>query len=190
MYRKSKIVMMCLFLGLCLTSYGQEYKLVKGESFLKVLGTSTMHDWHEDVKEFSGYLTLEKLEILKVTSLELKVLAESLESVKSLMNKLTYEALKTEKHPNILFTLVGQEKISKVKDGEYDVLLKGYLTAAGVKKKISIKLKLIQNESQIILEGSKKIKMTEYGMKPPTAMFGTIKTGDEVTIEFKTIYKL
>jgi polyisoprenoid-binding protein YceI len=190
MYKKSKILIMSLFLGLCIASYGQEYKGLKEGSFIKVLGTSTVHDWHEDVKEFSGHLTLDNTESLKITSLELKVLAESLESGKSLMNKLTYEALKTEKYPNILFTLVGQEKISKVKDGEYEVLLKGNLTIAGVKKEISLKLKLIHNESEIILEGSKKIKMTDYEMKPPTAMFGTIKTGNEVSIEFKTTYKL
>lgn len=190
MYKKSKILVMSLLVGLCIGVYGQEYKIQKEESSIKVLGTSTVHDWHEDVEKFSSKLTINNTEAFSVTALELKIVAESLESGKSLMNKLTYEALKTKKHPNILFTLVSQEKISKVKDGEYDALLKGNLTIAGVKKEITIKLKLIQNETEIILKGNKTIKMTDYEMKPPTAMFGTIKTGDEVTIEFKTTYKL
>jgi hypothetical protein len=34
------------------------------------------------------------------------------------------------------------------------------------------------------ISGSKKLKMTEFDMVPPTALMGTIKTGDEVTVTF------
>ena len=37
--------------------------------------------------------------------------------------------------------------------------------------------------------GSKSFKMTEYEIKPPTAMFGQIETGDEVNIIFDIIAK-
>ncbi|MDO3695530.1 YceI family protein [Wenyingzhuangia sp. chi5] len=189
MYKKSKILVMSLLFGLCIGVYGQEYKVQKEGSNIKVLGTSTVHDWHEDVEKFSSTLTIKNTELFEISALELKVIAESLESGKSLMNKLTYEALKTDKHPNILFSLLHQEKVSKVKDGVYNVELKGNLSIAGVKKEIKIKVEIIQMASEIILKGSKTIKMTDFGMEPPKAMFGTIKTGDEVTIEFKTIYK-
>ena len=33
--------------------------------------------------------------------------------------------------------------------------------------------------------GSIKIVMSDYGIEPPVAMFGTLKTGDEVTIDFE-----
>ena len=29
------------------------------------------------------------------------------------------------------------------------------------------------------------IKMTDYGIKPPTAIFGRLKTGDEVKVNFE-----
>jgi polyisoprenoid-binding protein YceI len=32
--------------------------------------------------------------------------------------------------------------------------------------------------------GSRGLKMTDYKMKPPTAMMGTVKVGDEVTVKF------
>ena len=32
--------------------------------------------------------------------------------------------------------------------------------------------------------GEKSIKMTSYGVEPPTALLGTIKTGDDLTIKF------
>jgi len=31
--------------------------------------------------------------------------------------------------------------------------------------------------------------MTEYKMSPPTAMFGTLKTGDDVVVKFDITYK-
>jgi len=33
--------------------------------------------------------------------------------------------------------------------------------------------------------GSYKFKMSSFGIDPPRAMLGTIRTGDEVTIKFK-----
>ena len=33
--------------------------------------------------------------------------------------------------------------------------------------------------------GTVPIKMTAFGVKPPSAMFGTIKTGDEVKVKFE-----
>jgi hypothetical protein len=29
--------------------------------------------------------------------------------------------------------------------------------------------------------------MTDYGIKPPTALFGRLKTGDEVTVKFELV---
>jgi hypothetical protein len=36
----------------------------------------------------------------------------------------------------------------------------------------------------LVCKGSKRIKMTDYKVEPPSFMFGTIKTGDEITISF------
>jgi hypothetical protein len=59
---------------------------------------------------------------------------------------------------------------------------------AGTTKNIdmTVKAKILPN-GDIQLIGSKKINMTEFGMKPPTAVLGTIKVGPEVTINFDLI---
>lgn len=44
-------------------------------------------------------------------------------------------------------------------------------------------------ESKISLIGSKTIKMTDFGVDPPKAMFGTITTGDAIDIKFHSIFK-
>ena len=41
---------------------------------------------------------------------------------------------------------------------------------------------------KITLTASKEFKMTDYKVDPPTAMLGTITTGDAVTITLKTVF--
>ena len=33
------------------------------------------------------------------------------------------------------------------------------------------------------------MKMTDYGIEPPKALLGTIKTGDDIKIIFKTVFQ-
>ena len=41
----------------------------------------------------------------------------------------------------------------------------------------------------VTLQGSNKITFEEFGMKSPTAMFGAIKTGQDLTIKFNINFK-
>ena len=45
------------------------------------------------------------------------------------------------------------------------------------------------SDGSITFNGSKKLKMTDYGIKPPTALLGTMTTGDEVEIVFQVTLK-
>jgi len=40
-------------------------------------------------------------------------------------------------------------------------------------------------DGTVIAKGSVPIKMTDYGIKPPTALFGRLKTGDDVKVNFE-----
>ncbi|MEP1791697.1 YceI family protein, partial [Reichenbachiella sp.] len=64
-----------------------------------------------------------------------------------------------------------------------ELLGKGELLIAGKSNEIPVRL-TINNTSKLSVSGSIKIKMTDYGITPPTAVFGTIKTGDDITIQF------
>lgn len=55
---------------------------------------------------------------------------------------------------------------------------------AGVANDVEVTGSLEMIENRIIINGSKNLLMSDYGMDPPTAMAGALKTGDEVTINF------
>ncbi|MGK0411859.1 MAG: polyisoprenoid-binding protein YceI [Polaribacter sp.] len=153
-----------------------------------IKGTSTLHDWESIVEKTDAQLTTNSINNEKIETLNVKVEVLSIKSGKNLMDKLTYKALKAEEYPNITF-IFKKGEIIKV-DSEYvDIELIGDLTIAGVTKSVAVKTKINKQGRPIILKGSHKLKMTNFNIDPPKALLGTIKTGDEITIEFNLTFK-
>jgi hypothetical protein len=51
---------------------------------------------------------------------------------------------------------------------------------------VSADVKYNAAEKSYTVTGTKKLKMTDYDVKPPSFMMGAVKTGDEISISFKT----
>ena len=92
------------------------------------------------------------------------------------------KALKADASPNIRFKL-----------GSYDLSgttakLNGTLSIAGQERPITLSGSLSEDANgQVRFKGSKQIRMTEWGVKPPTLMMGTMKVGDAVTVNFDMV---
>ncbi len=164
-------------------SFAQKTYQISPTSKMFIHGTSSLHDWTSEVEDITGTAEVEKNGFLKdLQSLKFKAKVESIESGKSKMNSLTYEALKSENHPYITFQL------DDIKSIQSDLITAaGKVIIAGVTKNIIVKGKYSQNGNQLKISGKHDIKMTEFNIKPPTAMFGTIVVGEDVTIEFNLI---
>ena len=172
------------------TVFGQDSKVVLAESKLAVNGTSNVHDWTIEAKAMSGKasVTLDAGDLKAIKSLDFSVEVEQLKSGKSGMDKNTFKALKSTSHKNISFKLVKVVKITTISDNNYTLETQGDLTIAGVTKRInqSFTVKLIGKK--MVFTGKQKIDMTVYGVEPPKALMGTIKTGKDVTVDFKVTY--
>ena len=172
------------------TVFGQDSKVVLAESKLAVNGTSNVHDWTIEAKAMSGKasVTLDAGDLKAIKSLDFSVEVEQLKSGKSGMDKNTFKALKSTSHKNISFKLVKVVKITTISDNNYTVETQGDLTIAGVTKRInqSFTVKLIGKK--MVFTGKQKIDMTVYGVEPPKALMGTIKTGKDVPVDFKVTY--
>jgi hypothetical protein len=167
----------------------QEYILVNKESSLKVYGTSSLHDWNVDAENQSGKIKCLLSESFVIKQLSLVVVSESLKSGKSGMDKNTYKALNTKQYKSIIFKLTKVNNVTDKGSGVFEVKGQGDLSLAGTTKNIPITLKVTVASSKITIEGEKKFKMTDFKIDPPTALLGTITTGDEVTVKFLTIFK-
>ena len=59
---------------------------------------------------------------------------------------------------------------------------------AGKEKDISVDVELDEQAGKLIFKGSKKLKMSDFEMTPPSAMFGQIQTHDDITVHFEFRY--
>lgn len=156
------------------------YQLSK-ESKMVIKGTSSLHDWESDVTELQGEAQagLEGKEP-QFQRFTLTIPVKSIKSGKGAMDKNTYAALEEDKHPTIQFNLNDIQRISNGK-----ITASGNLTIAGQTKPVTLHAEYqMQAQDQLNLRGSYSMRMTDFDIEPPTAVFGTIKTGDEITIDY------
>lgn len=168
----------------------QSFKLDNGQGKVSVTGTSSLHDWEEIAEQKSGSLTLAlNGEAVSINALNFAVEAESLKSGKSGMDKNTYKALLTDKHKQITYKLESVKSISPNGANSYKVVAVGKLTIAGKTNGIEMNLDLNVDGDKVLVKGSKALKMSDYGIEPPKALMGTIKTGDDIVVHFDTVWK-
>ena len=103
------------------------------------------------------------------------------------MDKKTYKALKTDEYKSISF-LSKEISTTKLSETSYKLIIKGALTICGVEKPISLESVLTKKDGVFLLEGNYKLLMTNFGIDPPKALLGAIKTGDEIEIKFKSVF--
>ena len=104
------------------------------------------------------------------------------------MDKKCYDALKSDKFPNISYELKSVNDMKSTGSGTYSAVFNGNLTIAGNTKNVPINVTINATTGSITIKGRKAIKMTDFGVEPPTALLGTIKTGDDITIDFNLNY--
>lgn len=173
--------------GITSIATAQKSYALDAKSTFSVAGTSTLHDW--EMKSASGTGTanfsIANSKLTEIESLSVTLLAESVKSEKKSMDKVAYETLKTDKNKNIKYVLKSAEKVN-----ETTWELTGTYTIAGVSKVYKTTVKTTVTKDGLNMQGSNKITFTDFGMKSPTAMLGTIKTGQDLTIKFNLNFNL
>ena len=178
---------MWLLVGFMLTAVSflnaQSLKINSGSSTITVFGTSNLHDWETKVENIDGEFVINGSK--QVQSLVVKIPVRSLKSGDKLMDKITYSTFDSEKNPTIVFQLTEPFTPVLVGDKDVQVTLTGNVSIAGVSKKISFKsVGKATGSGTFQFKASLPLKMTDFKMKPPTAMLGMVKAGDDVTLKF------
>lgn len=167
--------------SICNVVWAQNSYKLTGTPNFTIAGTSTMHDWTMTSTQATCEASVEadaSGKVVKINSVTLTLKAESLKSGKSAMDKNAYKSLKTDKFKDIRFQLT-----SATVQGE-TITANGTLTIAGSSKPTEITLSGKPSGNGIRFQGSKDIKMSEFGVEPPSFMFGSVKTGDDIKITF------
>lgn len=114
---------------------------------------------------------------------EIAIPAATLSSPKEGLDKNMHKALKVTEHPDITF------RLSRLEAGEASGVMRGVgtLTIAGVAREVTLALKTERTGATLTVSGEVQLLMTDFGIAPPKAMLGMLKTDPKVTITFETV---
>ena len=166
---------------LALAFAGTQYKVAE-DSTMTISGGSTIHDWHCDAKVVGEMDRAESGESAVPTAVKIRVAVDEIECGKGVMNKKLRDALKSDKNPEVLFTLDTASL-----EGTGKLATTGNLTIAGATRSETLTMTCTLAGNDLTIKGSKKLKMTDFKVDPPTALLGTLKTGDDITINFEVV---
>lgn len=178
---------MGLLLSLSLSVQAQNIYQLAGKPELKVMGGSTIHDWEMVASAATGNagILVDRQNISAIHMAEVTMKATALKSGKGQMDDIAYKSLKAGKNPNISFKLTSFKNL-----GSNKASVTGNLTVAGTTKPVTFLVQYFVKGEVVNVEGKANFNMTDFNIQPPTAMLGTIKTDDKVTVSFKAIFNL
>lgn len=158
---------------------------------IKVQGTSNVHDWSltSTKLDSQGDFKVENGQLLSLTSFYFTIDAKSLKSEHESMDGRTYKTMKADQYPKVTYKLVSAT-ITTIQKGKYLIKAKGDLTIAGVTQSITLDVTALVNaDNTITCTGSEALKLTDYKIDPPSFMLGAMKVKNDLTIQFKLLYK-
>ena len=158
-------------------------------------GTSNVHDWTattSTVRVAQATVTAEAKgagfwdAVVKpgaIEAFQVVIPVTTLTSPRSGLDKNMYKALKSDKHKEITFRLKGLTP--KATAGAFTAA--GVLSVAGVDRDVSLDITLGRSGQHLGVRGTTDILMTDYGIDPPRALLGTVRSSPHVTIKFDTV---
>lgn len=160
-------------------------------------GTSTIHEYKSDATKLqitvkgnvarwpADKAGVEAIDALiragGVSTVDVVVPVTGLKSGKDGLDKNMYKALKAAQNPDIKFHLAGYQVPG---ESAARIDAKGMLTIAGVEHDIPISVTATREGENLRLRGTVPLLMSQYGIKPPTMMMGTLKVADAVKVSF------
>ncbi|MGS0748633.1 YceI family protein [Halpernia sp. GG3] len=168
-----KIILLAvgLFSGLL---FGQ--KISSNSVKTVVSGTSTFHDWTmtSENGSFSGIISGNMIKDVRYS-----MNGKTLKSGKGAMDNNAYKAILADKFPNITF-IATSINIGKG-------TMTGKLTVTNITKTINLPVNVTKSGDSYNISGTTTIKMTDYGINPPSMFLNTLKTGNNLAITINAI---
>jgi len=160
---------------------------------VSIAGTSNIHEYTASTTKVR--VTQVKLapsvtgaalwtEIVKpgaIEAFEIAIPAATLSSPKDGLDKNMHKALKVEQFPDITF------KLARLEGALGSLRGVGTLRIAGIEREVVLVLTTEQHGNTLTVKGQLPLLMTDFGIKPPTALLGMLKTDPKVTVSFETV---
>jgi len=155
-------------------------------------GNSTLHAFKATTKNWQIKATVvpgKAAKIGDISDLEVVIPVKSLKSGDGALDGNLYKAMNADKNPNVRFVM-SNAKVNVTPSGDIEVDADGKLTINGTERVTKVTAKGALDGDKLTISGTKEIKMTDFGVKPPELMFGTIKTDNKIIVKYELVGKV
>jgi polyisoprenoid-binding protein YceI len=157
---------------------------------LRVDGGSTVRSWSCDAKTLQARVTSAPGATLQIAQLgnavrtvELDVPVNRLDCDNDTMNDHMWTALDSKKHEMIRFRMQSYA-VTQGAGGAATLSLRGNLEIHGQTRAVTLTAQARQDGSALVVSGMHELDMTEWGVRPPRLMLGTLRVHEKVQVHF------
>jgi polyisoprenoid-binding protein YceI len=198
MTRKSltSLALTAALLTIAGSTQAQSVRLAVGpDSKLWVEGGSNLHGWSCKASSIDAAIDVDEA-FLKGTTITpallkkvtVKVPVRNLKCGHGGMDNNLYKALKADDSPEISYILATFDVVPGATTDSFTVKTVGALTIAGTEKSVNMDVSAAHlPDGGVKAEGELPLLMTDFGVKPPRALLGTLRTDNKVTVKFSLL---
>ena len=195
--RKTLVTLSALMAAAATTAGAQSASAIRlrldPSSEVTIEGTSSMHAFHCKTNKIMAYVDVDPgytKDLTKVArpiaSVKVNIVVRTLTCGNGQMDKNMYSTLNADQNPIIKYTLSDYNILAgSASPAAFSAKTSGTLTISGKDKAFDMKINAARlSDGKTTAEGEQALLMSDFGIKPPSFMFGTLKVGDEIKVKF------
>ena len=162
-------------------------------SELTIEGTSTLHEFHCKTNKLNAYVDVDPgytKDLTKVVhpivAVKVNIVVKTLTCGNGQMDRNMYGTLKADENQLIKYTLSGYDILDgSASPSAFSANTTGTLAIAGQEKPITMKISAERtSDGKAVAQGEQTLRMSDFGIAPPSFMFGRLKVGDQIKVKF------
>ena len=165
---------------------------VRPDSRLWLEGSSNVRDWQCEATTLDASIDIDDIRehgtphtAVHVRRVEVSVPTHALTCGGGQMDRIMYKALHVNDNPECRQIVGHFEVVSSNEAGDESFVMQGTLRIAGRERSVRLPVHLeAQRDGSMRARGALPILMTDYGISPPTALFGVVRTEDRIIVKF------
>ena len=166
---------------------------VRPDSRLWLEGSSNLRDWRCDATTLDASIDLDDGSsydagdnaIARLRRVQVRVLTHALTCGRSQMDNIMYKALRADDEPDCRQIVGHFDVVSTPDSPDHALVMQGTLRIAGRERVVRVPVEVQQQrDGSLRAQGALPILMTDYGITPPKALFGVLRTENRIVVKF------
>ena len=169
---------------------------VRPDSRLWLEGTSNVRDWRCQATSLDASVDVDDANargistsaLARLRQVQVRVATHALKCGRSQMDNIMYKALHVDDEPDCRQIIGRFDVVGQPGDGDHSLVMQGTLRIAGRERVVRMPVVVEQErDGSLRAQGSLPILMTDYGINPPTALFGVLRTENRIVVKFDLV---